>query len=454
MKINKLIASALTAGLGFVAYGTVPVVSNLEMTQAGWGRLVTIKYDLSATAVVTLDVQTNANTSATADDSGWTSIGGVAVSNARGDVWKKVDAGSRTISWRPDQSWPGHDIAAGGARAVVTAWSLNNTPDYMVVDISEGAKPNTQRYYPSVDFLPGSVAGQTGAVTNNPIYKTTMIVMRKIMAKDVIWTMGSAPGEAGRDSVKEASHQVALANNYYIGVFEVTQKQWALLVQGNLQFPSHFTNLECRDMRPVENICFNEIRMAGTDARGNSAVESAEWPVAPYASSFLGLLRARTGIDFDLPSEAEWEFAARAGNGSPKWGDGSIIHAEGTDENLSRLGRYMKNGGYVDGTALPDQGVGPQNGTAVVGSYKPNDWGLYDMHGNVWEWCLDWYKDDISALNGAVNDVESGKRVIRGGAWQYIAPDCRPARRTATTPGTWNLTGQVGLRLTCRAGLD
>ena len=94
--------------------------------------------------MVTLDVQTNYVENA---ETKWASIGGEALWNTEGDVWKKVDAGTRTISWRPDKSpWAGHKIAAGGARAVVTAWALDNPPNYMVVDISDGARPNTQRY--------------------------------------------------------------------------------------------------------------------------------------------------------------------------------------------------------------------------------------------------------------------------------------------------------------------
>lgn len=459
MNINKLIAGAMTASLGLIAYGSVPEVSNVTMSQAGWGRLVTVNYTLSAPAVITLDVQTNANTSASENDSGWTSIGGVAVSNARGDVWKKVEAGNRTISWRPDQSWPGHDIANGGARAVVTAWALNNTPDYMVVDISAGAKPNTQRYFPSVDHLPGSLASQTGAITNNPAYKTTMIVMRKIMAKDVIWTMGSTSAETQRCGnngsgtlTNEDTHQVALTNNYYIGVFLVTQGQWSLIHDVN-KFPSNFTNVNGRIMRPVENVCFNEIRMA---ANSTSAAEGAqEWPGAPYEGSFLNLLRVKTGIDFDLPSEAQWEFAARAGNGDTKWGDGSSIKNNSNDENLDKLGRHYKNNGESSG----DRNSGPEYGTAVVGSYKPNNWGIYDMHGNVWEWCLDCFIDNIvdfeHNLEGPVVLAENAThRVVRGGAWSYYAHECRPARRFRVAPSLTSGGGQIGFRLACKAGLD
>ena len=220
--IKKITAAGMTAFAIQLASGAVPEVTGVTMSQA-IDRLVTISYTLSdAPAVITLDVQTN-NTQGT-----WASIGGVAVCNAQGDVWKKVETGNHTITWHPDLSWPDHKIADGGARAVVTAWTLDNTPDYMVVDISAGAQPNTQRYYPAVEFLPGGLL-------EDPIYRTSTIVMRKIMAKGVTWTMGSTPleSDANRNATREATHQVTLTNNYYIGVFEVTQDQWALIQTSN-----------------------------------------------------------------------------------------------------------------------------------------------------------------------------------------------------------------------------
>ena len=199
MDIKKLTAAALAAATSAALTAAVPEISGVTMAQ-GVARLVTITYTLAdAPAVVTVDVQTNANTSAAADDPGWTSIGGEAVWNATGDVWKKVETGSRTITWRPDHSWPDHKIADGGARAVVTAWALDNTPDYMVVDL---AAAHSIFYYPGVDFLPGSSIGQKGAVTNNTSYKTSKLLMRKIMARGVTWTMGSADGEKLRNAAR------------------------------------------------------------------------------------------------------------------------------------------------------------------------------------------------------------------------------------------------------------
>ena len=458
MNIKQLTLAAIAATTG-AAMAAMPEVSNVTMTQAA-NRLVTITYQLTEAAVVTLDIQTNANTSAAANDPGWTSIGGVAVCNAQGDVWKQVSGkATYTITWQPDQSWKGPDengfkIAAHGARARVTAWPLDNTPDYMAVDVSAAAQPNTQTYYPAADFVPGGVT--------NGLYKTTKLLMRKIMAKDVEWTMGSTTLETKRNATREATHQVKLDGNYYIGVYEVTQAQWDLIQPSRLA-PSYFNNAADRAMRPVEMVCYNEIRNAANSTTANTA---HDWPNDPNPSSFLGKLRTKTGLDFDLPSEAQWEFAARAGNGDTKWGDGSGILNADKDENLDLLGRYERDGGKVqNGTsyANPAQSCGATNGTAIVGSYAPNAWGLYDMHGNVWEWCLDWYEDNINAHGGAVNidpsapaktlsGASGANRVGRGGSWDSSVGLCRPAFRHSVTPA--DRFSSFGIRVLCSAGLQ
>ena len=435
MDIKKLTMAALTAATSATLTAAVPEISGVTMAQ-DVTRRVTITYTLAdAPAVVTVDVQTNANTSAAADDPGWTSIGGEAVWNATGDVWKKVETGSRTITWRPDHSWPDHKIAAGGARAVVTALALDNTPDYMAVDLTATGGADTQTYYPAADFVPGGVT--------NGIYKTTKLLMRKIMAKDVTWTMGSV-AEIGRTAARETTHQVKLDGNYYIGVYLVTQTQWQQITGYN---PSSAKT--GGTMRPVENVSYTDVRQGKGTEKAVASATGGVYPADPYGDSFLGLLRTKTGLDFDLPSEAQWEFAARAGNGEGCWGDGSAILSAGADENLNRLGRYSKNGGSTIGTA-------------VVGSYAPNAWGLYDMHGNVWEWCLDWYEDNITTYGGAVNidpaapaktlsGASGANRVVRGGSRYNDAGVCRAAHHDSFTPA--NRNASFGVRVLCTAGL-
>lgn len=435
---NMMAVSGVMSAL--VMFAATPVVSDVDMTQADNSRSVTISYRLTgAPAVVTLDVETNG-------PNGWVSIGGEHIQRVSGDVWKKV-SGKETYSmvWRPDLDWPDHVVPEGGARAKVTAWALDNTPKYMVVDITEGAPVNPEkvRYYPEEEFLPGGLL-------KNPDYRTTSIVMRRIPAAGVEWTMGSVD-ETGRREINEMSHKARLDDDYYMGVFEITQKQWLLVTGYN---KSHFSRGNgLNDMRPAEYICYNEIRLVcGKDVSSNQLYvedSTANYPAAPHPDSFLGKLRDRTGLAFDLPSEAQWEFSARAGNGEWHWGDGSLYTGEYSCTN--HPGRYQRNGGTISpGWAEPPPDCDETMGTAFVGTYKQNNWGLFDCHGNVGEICLDYFKDDITADNGAVCTTPSDLIVTRGGGYSHRSKECRSAQRNS-----YNAYGRfpnVGLRIFCPMG--
>ena len=146
-----------------------------------------------------------------------------------------------------------------------------------------------------------------------------------------------------------------------------------------------------------------------------------------------------------LPTEAQWEYACRAGTTGPYAG------------NLDAMAWYTNNSGSK---------------THPVGQKKPNGWGLYDMHGGIWEWCLDWYHPDITDLNGAVNAngaqqlngkvhrvkngdvfVENWSRVMRGGDYKSNASVCRASFRKSAAPGYPGDSQEGGARLCCRAGL-
>ena len=484
MNVSK-IAVMLGGGGGVAALSALadPVVSNVTMSQADWPEVVVGYALVGGPAVVTLDIETNATGTA---EGPWVSIGGENIQNVTGDVWTRIENGSHEIRWRPDMSWPGHKIDTAGVRAKVTAWPMDNTPDYMVVDIAENASSATpRRYYPNAGTVPGGVLA-------NKDYRTTKLLFRKIIAKDITWTMGS------RNSAKtvgetlarpcELYHSVTLTNNYYIGVFEVTQSQFAH-VQTNFPESAYFKT--DRSMRPMEGVCYNEIRLTGSSRMGYSIRATDEtvgrnsWPAEPANESFLGLLHLKTGVWFDLPSDAQWEYAARAMNGPWYWGNNTLIEGSafaqagngswiGTCEHLDSYGRYRHNGGWVGGTVAPSSiaDCPATNGTAIAGSYEPNDWGLYDMAGNVWEWCLDWYADDITGsgfANGGPNidvvnptndlagvyhssyDLNSSPgRVRRGGAWCESAYFCRSGYRSARNPGLKSeATNDTGFRLVC-----
>ena len=407
-----------------------PVVTEATMVQPNvTGRDVTIAYELAnAPAVVTLDIQTNAVAGGVET---WASIGGEHIQTfaAGSDVWKKVEGnGPHTIVWKAEADWPGHRIKRPGVRAVVTAWALNDTPDYMVVDISSSAAANSQRYYTSTNFLPGGLLGDVA-------YRTSMLVMRRIHAKNVPWTMGSI-FESNRNSDKEVPHAAILTNDYYIGVFPVTQAQWANVTGYNF---SSYTGTG-RDLHPAEMLSYNEIRCANGDKNGSIAAEGGTYPDAPYDGSFLYILNSRTGLAFDLPMEGEWEFACRVGGliGDGRWNTGAprLVIGDAADANMPGAN---KHNGY-------------SGNTAEVGLFAPNAWGLYDMHGNVWEWCLDYYKSDISAFAGRFCDnAGSRQRVQRGGCAGTALQNNRTANRNGVAPT--NRLKWYGLRVACRAGL-
>ncbi len=296
--------------------------------------------------------------------------------------------------------------AAASATPLLSAGKPGAKNDlYLVVDLSRGAKADT---YP-VTYL--SDVPKKGWSDE---YKTDKLVLRRI--EPGTFVMGSPEGELGRQG-NETQHEVTLTKAFYIGVFEVTQRQWER-VMGD--WPSHFNNEKCRDERPVEMVSYNDIR--GVNA-------GAGWPATNNvdAVSFMGRLRARTGQAFDLPTEAQWEYACRAGTVTAL-NSGKKLTSEESCPNLSEVGRYKANSG--GGAPNGDTRVG----TAQAGSYPPNAWGLYDLHGNVWEWCLDW-RGNYSGPESDPKGAASGSgRVFRGGCWFHIAFYCRSAYRLYSYP--------------------
>lgn len=455
--MKRSVVLLLVAGAVGSLRAAVPVVSGVEMSQAE-NRRVTITYSLSgAPAVVTVDIQTNAG------DNVWVSIGGKNIVGdggrgcPQGHVFKRVTTdGKHTITWRPDLSWPDHIVDSPNARAVVTAWAPESTPDYFVVDLV-GPASDTFRYYPSEDFIPGGLFGKTE-------YRTTKMVMRRIPAKDVTWTMGSQNAEPGREN-NEILHQVTLDHDYYLAVFPLTQAQWRNIVDST-RTGAFATE---GDMRPMEDrVCFYDLREC--QVGGTTGNVDYRYPKAPNPSSVLGKLRAWTKkrgfeIDFDLPGEAEWEFAARGGVGPGYWPNGKPITSDANDPNY--VGRNKYTGGYrKDGDNYVEHPntVGPEGGTAIVGtSGDRNGFGLYDMCGNVTELCLDYWMKDTSALNGAIVTTANGNGLIaegsdyyhvwKGGNYSKGAKECRPAYRGVylSSASLWKANGA---RFACRAGLE
>ena len=338
------------------------------------------------------------------------------------------------VEWAPSPAGPWNDFASAGAlwlgaRPQASGTSVtNNVPmcyrvvatlgDYVSIDVSGGSGASTYpvTYYRTLTDVPGGA--------NSDSYKTTSILMRLIPKGT--FTMGSPSGELGRDS-NETQHQVTLTQDFYIGVFEITQRQWEL-VMGNK--PSYFNNATYYQMRPVEQVSYYDIR----ENPNNSAI-SPNWPASSqvHADSFMGKLRAKTGLaGFDLPTESQWEYACRAGT-TTALNSGYNLTSAGQDPRMAEVGRYWYNGG-----SGYSQSCAPSEGTAVVGSYQPNVWGLYDMHGNVFEWCLDWYGSYPGIVSDPKGVLSSSYRVFRGGGWSYDATSCRSAYRFCSNPASRN----------------
>ncbi len=215
--------------------------------------------------------------------------------------------------------------------------------------------------------------------------------------------MGSPIGEQDRDPDEGPRHEVTISRPFRIGVHEVTQEQYRAVMGRN---PSTFTGLR----HPVEGIWWSD------------AVE------------FCRLLSDSTGQIVRLPTEAEWEYACRAGTRSRfSFGD-----------DYSGLSRYGNYGERADTSGQSDVDVKDDGGhaaTALVGSYAPNPWGLHDMHGNVFEWCGDYYADRYP--DGPRQDPKGPPwgpyHVLRGGSWSSPGWMCRSAyRHRFTADGRFN----------------
>ncbi len=287
---------------------------------------------------------------------------------------------------------------------------------YLVIDLAKGKDADK---YP-VSYLADM---PKGGWTEE--YKTDKLVLRRIGPGT--FNMGSPEDEEGHGD-NERQHEVTLTKTFYIGVFEVTQKQWER-VMGD--WPSHFNDANYRDSHPVESVSYENIR--GAD-RG------ANWPVTNCVdeTSFMGRLRAKTGLIFDLPTESQWEYACRAGTVTAL-NSGKNLMTKYECPNFAKVGRCRANSG-AGGT----KEVSADTGTAEVGSYLPNAWGVYDLHGNVWEWCLDWIGD----YQGTARDprgVQTGKqRIARGGGFDCRPGGCRSASRGAGSPD--KRVGNFGFR--------
>lgn len=221
---------------------------------------------------------------------------------------------------------------------------------------------------------------------------TNSIGMAFVMISAGSFVMGSPSNEEGRES-DEDRHRVTITLPFFMQTTEVTQTQWKMIMGDN---PSHFKG----DDLPVETVSWNDVQ------------------------EFIQELNHREGTDkYRLPMEVEWEFASRAGTDTP-FSFGACLSTDHADYD----GRFPLSGCSEGGY---------REKTAPVTSFAPNVWGLFDMHGNVWEWCQDRYgKYPSSHVSDPKGSIDGSFRVLRGGSWDVSARSCRSANRGRSFPAS------------------
>jgi len=232
------------------------------------------------------------------------------------------------------------------------------------------------------------------AIPNEPAFadpfpdETVAVALNRnlemVSVKGGCYKMGSDGAQSAQD--EKPVHEVCV-KDFFIGTYLVTQGQWISVMGKN---PS--AHMNCGEACPVENISWNDTQ------------------------EFLRRLNERTKKLYRLPTEAEWEYAARSGGKDEKWSGTS------NEKELGDYAWYLNNAKYV---------------SHPVGKKKPNGLGLYDMTGNVWEWVSDWYADDYyakSPKDDPQGPANGRTRVLRGGYWGDTGVFARVTRRISLTP--------------------
>jgi len=253
-----------------------------------------------------------------------------------------------------------------------------------------------------------------------------------VLIQGGIFTMGSPEKEVDRIKERETQHQVKVSS-FYMCQYAVSQAEYRALIGDN---PAHFTG---NDNLPVEMVTWWDATFYCNKLNrkyGYSPTYDSEGNLLTPEGSITQDIRQVIG--FRLPTEAEWEYACRAGTDTP-FNTGYNLTTDQANYNGNYPYNENKKGQY-------------RQKTVPVNSFAPNDWKLYNMHGNVWEWCYDWYDENYYNTCKAKGTVEnpigasSGSfRVLRGGCWGDDARYCRSAYRIITAPG--NRNRNFGFRL-------
>ncbi len=299
---------------------------------------------------------------------------------------------------------------------------------------------------------PSPPAPTVTIVANSNLILTGQYVVQEgfVFVPDGIYIMGSPVGESGHDR-NEPQHEVTLNHGFYIQTTEVTNQKYADMLQWaydrryvTATSTSVRDNLDGSIQKLLDlESAYSEIHFAGgvfSSTNPNNPVKGVTWYGAAAYCDWLSLANelpraynhstwrcnggdvTQAGPGYRLPTEAEWEYACRAGS-SAAFASGAItqpINCAALDPNLDLLGWYCGNAG---------------GGEHAVAQKAPNAWGLYDMHGNLHEWCNDWFADYPGDAADPVGPATGEYRVLRGGFWNTKAQSCRSAYRYSGLPG-------------------
>lgn len=264
-------------------------------------------------------------------------------------------------------------------------------------------------------YFPTPTPSSNVSTTKTPIPKSTVsgkqiknsIGMELVLIPSGSFMMGAPDNEKDSAQDERPQHQVTISKDFYLGKYEVTQAQWKAIMGDN---PSYFNN--CGDDCPVENVSWDDVQV------------------------FIRKLNSKSEGKYRLPTEAEWEYACRAGTTSELAG------------NLDAMAWYYNNSGdqRLSGEWDAAKLKSNNNRTHRVGTKQPNNWGLYDMHGNVWEWCQDWFGEyPNEAVTDSTGGISGSHRIFRGGSMGFPADYQRSAKRAYESPQNHNLN--IGFRL-------
>lgn len=376
------------------ATSVLPAFDGAVTFTQGADRLVEIGYRLiDAPAVVTVDFLTNG-----------VSIGEANFTGVYGEVNRLVQPGERKIYWRPDKDWPGFVFTENEVTAKVRAWPADDPPPYMILSLGGTSVPE---YRVSAEAVPGGV--------NSEPYKTTKLIFKRIYASGRNWSLGALDPNL-EDATNNVPYTVTFTQDYYMQVFTMTDKQAMMLGRADQYSAEDRARTDLSepnlDICPARGVNIVSIR---------GAAASYSWPANGHdvdmSNSLCGKIRTWTGVEVDLPTEAQWETACRAGTLTATY-----------------LGDTVDGPGLVDGYPQLPYNKG-------VGSAAPNQWGIYGMLSSRWNLVLDLFakrtEDDgtVKVDPKGPDTNADGKRVVKGGCGTATWGAIHSASRIGTNSG-------------------